>query len=55
MIDRTLVYVEGEATMNTYEDSQGKKQSALNLVQTKIEVLKRNARDSSDSGSPSGV
>ena len=39
--DRTLIYLEGDATMNVYEDSNGKKQSGLNLVQTKVEVLKR--------------
>ena len=38
---RTLVYLEGDATMRTYEDAEGKKQSSLSLVQTKIEVLKR--------------
>jgi len=27
--------------MRNYEDSKGQKQSALSLVQTKIEVLKR--------------
>lgn len=27
--------------MRTYEDSDGKKQSSLSLVQTKVEVLKR--------------
>jgi len=37
----TLVYLEGDATMRTYEDADGKKQSALSLVQTKLEVLKR--------------
>ncbi|KAK5953730.1 ssDNA-binding protein, mitochondrial [Knufia fluminis] len=37
----TLVYLEGDATMRTYDDADGKKQSALSLVQTKVEVLKR--------------
>ena len=40
-INRTLVYFEGDASMNTYEDKNGQTQSALNLVQTKVEVLKR--------------
>ena len=35
------MYLEGDATMRTYDDADGKKQTALNLVQTKIEVLKR--------------
>lgn len=38
---RTLVYLEGDATMRSYEDSEGRKQSQLSLVQTKLEVLKR--------------
>jgi hypothetical protein len=29
--------------MRTYDDAEGKKQSALSLVQTKLEVLKRPA------------
>ena len=29
--------------MRTYDDANGKKQSSLSLVQTKIEVLKRPA------------
>ncbi|EXJ62869.1 hypothetical protein A1O7_03311 [Cladophialophora yegresii CBS 114405] len=37
----TLVYLEGDATMRTFDDADGKKQSSLSLVQTKIEVLKR--------------
>ncbi|KAF7514385.1 hypothetical protein GJ744_000155 [Endocarpon pusillum] len=37
----TLVYLEGDATMRSYEDSEGRKQSQLSLVQTKVEVLKR--------------
>jgi single-stranded DNA-binding protein len=40
---RTLVYLEGDATMRTYDGADGKKQSSLSLVQTKIEVLKRPA------------
>jgi len=40
-LNRTLVYLEGDATMRNYEDADGKKQSALSLVQTKVEVLKR--------------
>ena len=40
---RTLVYLEGDATMRTYDAADGKKQSSLSLVQTKIEVLKRPA------------
>lgn len=38
---RTLVYLEGDASLKTYTDREGKQQSALNIVQTKIDVLKR--------------
>ncbi|RMD41399.1 hypothetical protein DV735_g3747, partial [Chaetothyriales sp. CBS 134920] len=37
----TLVYFEGDATMRTYSDKEGQSQTALSLVQTKVEVLKR--------------
>lgn len=37
----TLVYLEGDATMRSFEDSEGRKQTQLSLVQTKVEVLKR--------------
>ncbi|KAK1144582.1 ssDNA-binding protein, mitochondrial [Aspergillus melleus] len=37
----TLVFVEGDASMRQYEDAEGKKQSALNIVQRSIEVLRR--------------
>ncbi len=33
MNDRTLVCVEGDATMQTYEDAEGKNRTALNIVQ----------------------
>ena len=35
------MYLEGDASMRTFDDSEGKKQTQLSLVQTKIEVLKR--------------
>ncbi|KAI9040611.1 single-stranded DNA-binding protein [Aspergillus affinis] len=34
----TLVYVEGDATMRSYEDADGKKQSTLSLVQRKLQL-----------------
>ncbi|KAA6412121.1 MAG: ssDNA binding [Lasallia pustulata] len=37
----TLVYVEGDCSMRSFENSEGKMQSALSVVQQKIEVLKR--------------
>jgi len=54
---RTLVYLEGDATMRTFEDSDGKKQSALNVVQTKVEVLKRQQpkEDDIDTDSVTGI
>ncbi|KAI9874649.1 MAG: ssDNA-binding protein, mitochondrial [Pleopsidium flavum] len=38
---RTLIYVEGDASMRQYDDSEGKRQSALSITQRNIEVLKR--------------
>ncbi|RKF79426.1 Single-stranded DNA-binding protein RIM1, mitochondrial [Golovinomyces cichoracearum] len=35
----TLVYVEGDTTMNQYQDSDGNSRNGLNIVQQKIEVL----------------
>ncbi|KAK0124431.1 hypothetical protein ONS95_009389 [Cadophora gregata] len=35
----TLVYVEGEASMSQYEDSEGKPKSSLNIVQRQLDVL----------------
>ena len=52
-LPRTLVYLEGDATMRTYDDADGKKQTSLSLVQTKIEVLKRptpSTEDAADGG-----
>ncbi|EFX00208.1 ssDNA-binding protein [Grosmannia clavigera kw1407] len=37
----TLVYVEGDATMNTYSDADGKSKTQLSILQRSIEVLKR--------------
>jgi single-stranded DNA-binding protein len=31
-----MVYVEGEATMNTYEDAEGQKRTSLNVVQREL-------------------
>lgn len=31
--------------MRAYEDADGKKQTSLNIVQTKLEVLKRQPRE----------
>lgn len=38
---RTLIYLEADAKMQSYDDRNGEKQSSLNLVQTKLEVMKR--------------
>lgn len=37
----SLVYIEGDASLNVYQDAEGKNKSALNIVQRSIEVLKR--------------
>lgn len=31
---RTLVYVEGDASVRVYDDAEGKKTSSLNIVQS---------------------
>ncbi|GKT88087.1 ssDNA binding protein [Colletotrichum tofieldiae] len=38
---RSLVFVEGDASMSTYQDAEGKTRSSLNVVQRNIEVLRR--------------
>ncbi|KAJ5576010.1 Primosome PriB/single-strand DNA-binding [Penicillium sp. DV-2018c] len=47
----TLLYVEGDARMNTYEDNEGRQRSTLSVVQRNMEVLKRpeNNSDSEES------
>ncbi|KAL6869363.1 ssDNA-binding protein, mitochondrial [Amphichorda felina] len=37
----SMVYVEGDASINQYEDAEGNNRSALNIIQRSIEVLKR--------------
>ncbi|QSZ30508.1 hypothetical protein DSL72_000062 [Monilinia vaccinii-corymbosi] len=38
----TMVFVEAEASMNTYQDAEGKNRVGLNAVQQRIEVLQYN-------------
>jgi hypothetical protein len=33
---RTLVYVEGDASISQYQDAEGKNRSSLNVVQRKL-------------------
>lgn len=35
-VRRTLVYVEGDASISQYQDAEGKPRSSLNLVQRKL-------------------
>ncbi|KAK3375448.1 hypothetical protein B0H63DRAFT_279396 [Podospora didyma] len=44
----TMVYVEGDASIRPYVDSEGKNRTSLNIVQTKIEVLKKPATEGSE-------
>ncbi|KAK0389288.1 hypothetical protein NLU13_2863 [Sarocladium strictum] len=37
----TTVYVDGNATLNTYQDAEGKTRSGLNITQRSFEVVKR--------------
>ncbi|KAJ1335077.1 single-stranded DNA-binding protein [Microdochium nivale] len=39
----TTIYLEGDATMNTYQDAEGKNRSSLRIVQRTMEVLRRPA------------
>ncbi|KKK18266.1 hypothetical protein P175DRAFT_0501956 [Aspergillus ochraceoroseus IBT 24754] len=48
----TLVYIEGDATMRQWEDSEGKKQTTLNIVQRNLEVLKRPSNPDYSSETP---
>ncbi|KAJ5113895.1 ssDNA binding protein [Penicillium angulare] len=43
----TLLYVEGDAKLKSYEDSEGRKQTGLNITQRYLEVLQRPYADSS--------
>ncbi|KAJ5794850.1 Primosome PriB/single-strand DNA-binding [Penicillium paradoxum] len=45
----TLLYVEGDARMNTYEDAEGHTRSSLSVVQRTLEVLKRPENHSGES------
>ncbi|POS81544.1 hypothetical protein DHEL01_v200061 [Diaporthe helianthi] len=48
----TLVYIEGEASNDKYEDAEGKPRTTLNIVQRYLEVL-RKPRGELESESPS--
>ncbi|KAF4121249.1 single-stranded DNA-binding protein [Geosmithia morbida] len=37
----SMIYVEGDAALNSYQDAEGNTRSALNITQRSIEVLKR--------------
>ncbi|ROV98424.1 hypothetical protein VMCG_07101 [Cytospora schulzeri] len=41
----TLVYVEGEASLDTFEDAEGKRQTGLSIVQRRLEVLRKPKSD----------
>ncbi|EPS34676.1 hypothetical protein POX_a00352 [Penicillium oxalicum] len=47
----TLVYLEGDASMRSYEDADGKRHSSLNIIQRSLEVLSR-PRDTSENTNP---
>ncbi|KAJ5737610.1 uncharacterized protein N7483_002735 [Penicillium malachiteum] len=44
----TLVHVEGDAKLKTYEDSEGRRQTTLNITQRFIEVLSRPQNNNSE-------
>lgn len=37
----TLVYVEGDASLDTYEDAEGKSKTSLSIVQRTLEILRK--------------
>ncbi|KAK7735900.1 ssDNA-binding protein, mitochondrial [Cytospora paraplurivora] len=39
----TLVYVEGDASLDTYEDAEGKTKTSLSIVQRSFQVLRKPA------------
>ncbi|KAI4108633.1 MAG: hypothetical protein LQ339_002149 [Xanthoria mediterranea] len=47
----SLLYIEGNCTMNKFQDKDGNQQSAMNIVQRHIEVLDRRNSDGGDGGS----
>jgi single-stranded DNA-binding protein len=44
-----MVYIEGDASMNVFQDGEGNNRHSLNIVQRSIEVLKRPQPSSSNS------
>ncbi|KAK4163406.1 single-stranded DNA-binding protein rim1, mitochondrial [Cladorrhinum sp. PSN259] len=46
----TLVMVEGEASINTYTDAEGKARQTLSIIQRNIEVLRRPFRGGQEGG-----
>lgn len=47
----TLVYVEGDASNDKYEDAEGKTRTALSIIQRNLEVLRRPRGDGGESAS----
>ena len=41
MLDRSLLYVDADARMDTYTDAEGNKRSQLSLVARNFDVLSR--------------
>ncbi|MCJ1257936.1 ssDNA-binding protein, mitochondrial [Lignoscripta atroalba] len=49
----TLVYVEGDASMRSFENREGQKQNSLSIVQQRLEVLKRPTDQSAETAEDS--
>ncbi|TLS22925.1 uncharacterized protein PpBr36_06042 [Pyricularia pennisetigena] len=43
----TTVYVEGDVSMSTYNDAEGKQRKSINIVQRHLEVIRRPTEPSS--------
>lgn len=51
---RSLVYVEGDASMGTYQDAEGKNRSSLNIIQRMFPKNDLPCRLLRDSDTPTG-
>ncbi|KAI4262215.1 MAG: hypothetical protein L6R42_002608, partial [Xanthoria sp. 1 TBL-2021] len=47
---RSLLYVEGNCTMNKFQDKEGNQQSAMSIIQRHVEVLDRRNSDGGSGG-----
>jgi single stranded DNA-binding protein len=46
----SMVYVEGDVSISNYQDAEGQPRQSLNIIQSKLEVLKRPASETPTEG-----